>query len=567
MSHAVEFPPPRDWQVFEDLCLVLFQAEWGDPAAQKLGRSGQKQQGVDIVGLRNGRWQAVQCKQRRTFPERSLTEKEVRTDVEAARGFHPAGELSGPLETLVIATTAPPSTDLQALAARLTEKHGDNGPRVTILGWSELCEKARGHSAVLKIWQQTLLGPEASFSGRSEREGEGSLPAGAPTDVLRGIIDFRRFITEKAQGFVGRKWLFDQLGAFREQHPRGYFLLRGDPGIGKSSLAAELVRRYSYVHHFNIRAEGINRAHDFLANICSQLVAAYDLPHTVLPPEATRDGSFFKDLLEETVLRHPKEAIVLVVDALDEALPVRDGVNPLYLPLTMPRGVYVVATSRRGTHLRADCEIEILDIKQDQADNLADIRDFIEGHLGKPGIREYTTAQDLTDDEFIKTMVGKSQGNFMYLRYVLPEIESGAYQHQEIDTLPEGLEGYYQDHWQRMSSRRRSEWFDYQLPVLVALTAVKEPVPLDLIESFSGVSDRRRIRGVLSQWDAFIYKDELQDGTAAGAQGRRYRLYHDSFRDFIAAKDEVAGEHIDLEAAHGKIAEVLLREFYGEATS
>ncbi len=110
MPVPVELPPPRDWQVFEDSCRDLFAAAWGDPETKKYGRSGQKQHGVDILGLRNGRWQGVQCKRKRGFPEKGLTEKEVRTEVEAARRF------PQPLETLVIATTAPADAALLVAA-------------------------------------------------------------------------------------------------------------------------------------------------------------------------------------------------------------------------------------------------------------------------------------------------------------------------------------------------------------------------------------------------------------------------------------------------------------------
>ncbi len=112
MAHTVELPPPRDWQVFEDLCRDLFAAEWDDPEAQKHGRSGQPQHGVDVLGRRDGRWQAAQCKRRSTFPEKQLKESEVEAEVEASREF------AQPPENLVIATTAPPDTRLQALAMR-----------------------------------------------------------------------------------------------------------------------------------------------------------------------------------------------------------------------------------------------------------------------------------------------------------------------------------------------------------------------------------------------------------------------------------------------------------------
>ncbi len=66
-----------------------------------------------VFGRRDGNWYGVQCKCRRTFPESRLTESEVRAEVAAAREF------AQPLETLVIATTAPPDTQLQAMAMGL----------------------------------------------------------------------------------------------------------------------------------------------------------------------------------------------------------------------------------------------------------------------------------------------------------------------------------------------------------------------------------------------------------------------------------------------------------------
>ncbi len=387
--------------------------------------------------------------------------------------------------------------------------------------------------------------------------------AGVPAEIRKEIRDFGRFIAEKTDGFVGRQWLFDRIDSFLAEHPRGYFLLRGDPGIGKSALAAEIVRREGCVHHFNIRAEGIHRPEDFLSNVCAQLIAVYGLPHTYLPPEATRDGNFLKSLLEQVVARRPEKKIVLVVDGLDEATGIRKGVNPLYLPVTLPPGVYILASSRRGIRLRVDCELEELEIEQDETGNLADVRFFVESKLEGPGTRAYLESQGLDEETFVVEMVDKSQGNFMYLRYVLPEIERGVYEDRNFDTLPRGLENYYKDHWQRMRSRDEDAWFDYQLPVIQALTVVKEPVSVDLIVEFSGVEDRKRILGVLVEWDPFLYKAMIED-EETGKRQRRYRLYHESFHEFIADKDEVADERVDLKAAHGRIANVLWDELYGD---
>jgi hypothetical protein len=386
-----------------------------------------------------------------------------------------------------------------------------------------------------------------------------------PPDLERHRVDFSSFLAEKTAGFVGRRWVFDAVDRFTGEKPRGYFVLRGDPGVGKSAFLAEMVRRGGYPHHFNIRAAGIQRPETFLGNLSAQLVARYGLGYTALPPEATQDSRFLSSLLGKVSGKlAPGEKAVLVVDALDEAdqTSLIPGVNNLYLPTILPAGVYVVASTRRGPlHLRIECEQQVLDLEQDSAGNLADVREFVESKLSLPGIRAYLDAQGLDEATFADEMVGKSQGNFMYLRYVLPEIEGGAYKDRKLDALPLGLANYYEDHWRRMRASDEEAWLAYQLPVLVALTVVKEPVSVDLMAEFSGIPEHRRIRSVLADWDAFLYSIEVDE---AGRKQKRYRLYHASFYDFIAAKDEIAGEHVDLKAAHGRIADVLWKELEGE---
>jgi len=406
-----------------------------------------------------------------------------------------------------------------------------------------------------------VLGSDADAAPRPTRPGAGA------AEVRHQIIDQGRFIAEKTAGFVGRQWIFDAIDRFVREEPRGYFLITGDPGIGKSALVAELVRRQGYLHHFNIRAEGINRPELLLSNLCAQLIVQHGLRYSSLPPEASRDSRFLNGLLEQVAekLRAEGEKLILLVDALDEADAAAQptGVNRLYLPLTLPPGVYIVATSRRGiADLRIDCEQQRLEIAQDEEGNLADVQEFIESKLVLAGIRAYLHAQGMKEETFVVEMVDKSQGNFMYLRYVLPEIEKGAYQDRDFSTLPIGLENYYEDQWSRIRVTNENAWFTYKLPVLVALTVVKEPVSVDLIADFSDVADRARILWVLEEWDQFLFSAQVQD--EAGDVQTRYRLYHDSFHDFIAGKDEVEGERVNLKAAHGQIADVLWRELYGE---
>jgi hypothetical protein len=362
--------------------------------------------------------------------------------------------------------------------------------------------------------------------------------------------------------------VFDDVNRFIDENPRGYFFIIGDPGIGKSALAAQTVKQNGYVHHFNIRAEGINKATTFLKNVCAQLIAAYELEHTVLPPETTDDAGFLNKLLGEVSEKlKADERCVIVVDALDEVdrIGTPTGANLLYLPLTVPESIYFVVTMRgddeRKVTPRVDCEQDELYIDHDSSDNLADITDFVQTSTTRPGIRAYITAQDIEASEFVTLIVQKSEGNFMYLRYVLPEIERGAYKDLELAAIPVGLQSYYQDHWQRMRGMDEEAWFEYELPVIVALTVVLEPVSIDLISDFSKVQQRARIRAVLKDWAPFLHEEVVE---YEGGTQRRFRLYHASFIDFIAKKQEVANELVDLKAMHGRIADTLWEGLFGD---
>src|SRR5579863_6894503 len=126
-------PPPKSWDEFEDICADLFSREWGDRNASRYGRSGQRQNGVDIYGRpRDGGIAAVQCKGRSQWPPRSMTTDDIDDAVAEALTFE------HPLKELTIATIAPNDRALQDHAFKITADHETKGLfRVYVAGWSE----------------------------------------------------------------------------------------------------------------------------------------------------------------------------------------------------------------------------------------------------------------------------------------------------------------------------------------------------------------------------------------------------------------------------------------------
>ncbi len=145
----------------------------------------------------------------------------------------------------------------------------------------------------------------------------------APASIRKHIRlnEFQALIDDRIREFFGREYIFNEIDKIINDpiFPSGYILIKGEPGIGKTSIIAQLVKQRGYIYHFNIIAENIRSTSDFLSNICAQLIIRYDLDYATIPEEASQDTKFLKGLLEEASNKEPNDPIIILVDALDEA--------------------------------------------------------------------------------------------------------------------------------------------------------------------------------------------------------------------------------------------------------
>lgn len=142
---ALQLPPPKNWQDFEALCCDLWREVWEDPNAQKNGRQGQPQHGVDVFGrsCQDKEWAGIQCKGRDNYTNQRITEEELRDEVTKAQTFAPA------LADFAIATTAPRDVAIQTLARELTEQHKNCGLfSVHVWSWDDIVESLGGFPKV-----------------------------------------------------------------------------------------------------------------------------------------------------------------------------------------------------------------------------------------------------------------------------------------------------------------------------------------------------------------------------------------------------------------------------------
>lgn len=137
---------PRTAEDFEDVCHIIYSEVFDDLTAIKNGRSGQKQNGVDIFAMRNGKRYGIQCK-RKTYG--SLTKAIIDEEVKLAD----AGTVK--IEELIVATTGPNDVAMVTYAANLSDaRHSDGKFRVSVAFWETLETYIRRFSRL-----QTILAP------------------------------------------------------------------------------------------------------------------------------------------------------------------------------------------------------------------------------------------------------------------------------------------------------------------------------------------------------------------------------------------------------------------------
>lgn len=374
------------------------------------------------------------------------------------------------------------------------------------------------------------------------------------------LCDSREFIADKTKDFVGRAFVFEAIEAFIQKHKSGYFFVKGDPGIGKSSVASWLVKKNGYIHHFNRLARKTGNAEKFLRNVCAQLILEYGLDYSSLPADMASDDRFFLQLLREVSERlGASNQAIIVVDALDEV----DNIdtcrsNLLNLPPNLPEGIFIIATVRRGVELplRIECDQDDKTIVHNKAENLRDIDKFLNNKVSQPKIAAYIKNQGLDDVAFVKLMSEKSDGNFMYLRHVLPEIEEGPYKNLALKELPKGLQNYYEDHWRRMKMMA-SPPPELKLKIIYIFCEAVEPVARELVADI-GSEGEVEVQKVLTEWDQFLHSYHIDDE-------RRFGIYHESFRDFLHRKDIVQAAGINLPDINKMIADYFFDALYGNA--
>jgi hypothetical protein len=227
---SIEYPIPSSWDEFEDLAWEIISRKWNDPGAQRYGRSGQAQQGVDIYGFDragDGLFAGVQCKR---YEAGRFTRKIIEEEIGKAENFQP------PLEKFIFATTNRRDAGIQETARLINQDRKAAGKfPIDIFFWEDLCSQLADpqNRDLLEKFYGSFLIPVPM--DHQDEIGVVAVPQSAApviqTAVLKGGLGF-----EEGEALPQREREIQQLYTTIANSAFRFRILSGESGCGKTSL-------------------------------------------------------------------------------------------------------------------------------------------------------------------------------------------------------------------------------------------------------------------------------------------------------------------------------------------
>ena len=243
------FPPPVSWEDLELLVWRLFKAVWNDPYAQRNGRTGQEQQGVDIFGRpdHGETWDGIQVKGKHGFFGQGISEQELRAEAQKARNFVPS------LKNFIMVTSARRDQATQQIARQITEENLPLGLfSVSVFGWDDIEERLaefpdviREHYPEFKIGRAETSSPQSGFAEQLSLAQVGELirsllgqSGTIDVSLAANIAPSLDYPPLKPEAYASRQTTLDQISALLEA--RSWVALVGSTGMGKTLLARSI---------------------------------------------------------------------------------------------------------------------------------------------------------------------------------------------------------------------------------------------------------------------------------------------------------------------------------------
>ncbi|MBE8967519.1 ATP-binding protein [Nostocales cyanobacterium LEGE 12452] len=400
-------------------------------------------------------------------------------------------------------------------------------------------------------------------------------------------IDFSNYIAGCTKNFTGREWVFR---AIREwlSDPDGsrYFLLTGDPGSGKTSIAAQLTRIsqgeftcsklapgfLSAFHFCSVGRSNWTDPRNFARSIALQLAA--NLTYAQVLKEigdgdkhlnikvdidvkeaknSAIQGVVIKNLslgglsgqeafnrlivdpLNILYQENIKDKIIILVDSLDEALAYSGGksiVSILSELQDLSSNVRFICTTRSTRLVLSYFESlkphRYTLITKSEA-NQKDLCEYIKTRTSSKTVKEKLLKEANLELDYLKSrLLELADGNFLVANHVINEIETDKLKLSDLSNALKGFDGIYQSFLRRFCG---DDWDKNYQPILGIFSVAYEALTEEQLRNFLSKADDyhinptklRRSLGVLLQ-----YLEAEQNFVSEA-----YKLHHAALREYL----------------------------------
>ncbi len=366
-------------------------------------------------------------------------------------------------------------------------------------------------------------------------------------------LQFDSEIQLHISAFFGRKWLFYEIQKWmNDASAQRWYLITGPPGVGKTAIAAKLIsdNMATTAYYFcSFSRPNTSEPHNLcitLAHQISELIPQYaqlllqfDI-RQILRNGRNNPVDLFRrliiDPLREVGPQH--NPLLILIDALDEAT--QGGKNgilkllvriwdetPRWLRLCIicrPESAIIEGLSRLIPH----------QIIAESSNNLSDLKGFLLCET-KRLYSEGKISQNPIPEKIIKYILERSEGSFLYVKFIIEEIENGRINLGDHNPFPLGIAETFERYFDKQFPNYDS-FNNNQRPVFEILLAAKVPLPEEVFDRclvWNG--SRRQAKMFLEPIGALLKKDE----------NGFFSFFHKSFSDWLTGEDTPVKYAID----------------------
>jgi WD40 repeat protein len=375
--------------------------------------------------------------------------------------------------------------------------------------------------------------------GRPETELPEPEETGSLVRAHSGFIDFTRERLRHGTIFK-RDAVFHTVRGWFDGFSKGWILIRGGPGTGKSAILSALLDRLeaelgrgAVPHHFLRRGQANWDEPDaVLRNLNAQLEGLAK-PVDQVNAQGLEQ---FEVLLARAVEHNPSGPgrLVVVIDGLDEAAaPVgEDGVLQRFLPAYLPEGVWIVCSSRPNFPELGWLEqrLGLRTIDLDQGPWLDDNRRVVEAYWRNKGPQ----LEPPIDDPLQEAAIKAAQGNILHAVTLHDAFEVNP-QFRDPRRIPIGFEALLEQMWLRLAEMDDRETSKHAIDGLGLLAIAGEALPLSTVASLLDWDHPADI----SNFKRYALPFLLEENADWHGGEARYRPFHEATREFLTTGDHM----------------------------